>query len=121
VRKDFRELLAERVVVFDGATGTRLYDRGIFLNRCFDELNLSSPDLVEEIRRLMFVFEDITKLSDKDVQAVLKNVESAQWAMALKGASDELKEKILGNMSKRAAQMLEEEMEMGGMGEEEKQ
>ena len=51
MRKNFRELLAERVVVFDGATGTRLYDRGIFLNRCFDELNLSSPDLVEEIHR----------------------------------------------------------------------
>ncbi len=72
------------------------------------------PELVEEIRRLMFVFEDINKLRDKDVQAVLKNVESAQWAMALKGASDELREKILGNMSQRASQMLREEMEYLG-------
>ncbi len=72
------------------------------------------PELVEEIRRLMFVFEDINKLRDKDVQAVLKNVESAQWAMALKGGSDELKEKILSNMSQRAAQMLREEMEYLG-------
>jgi len=47
----FRERVAERVVVFDGATGTRLYDRGVFLNRCFDEMNLSNPGIVEEIHR----------------------------------------------------------------------
>lgn len=79
-----------------------------------ENLAQEDPDLVEEIRRLMFIFEDITKLSDKDVQSVLKNVESAQWAMALKGASEELKEKILGNMSQRAATMLREEMEYLG-------
>ena len=45
---------------------------------------------------------------------MLKNVESSQWAMALKGASDELKDKILGNMSKRAADMLREEMDYLG-------
>jgi flagellar motor switch protein FliG len=79
-----------------------------------ENLAQEDPDLVEEIRRLMFVFEDVTKLSDKDVQSVLKNVESSQWAMALKGASEELKEKILGNMSQRAATMLREEMEYLG-------
>jgi flagellar motor switch protein FliG len=79
-----------------------------------ENLAQEDPDLVEEIRRLMFVFEDITKLMDKDVQTVLKNVESAQWAMALKGASEELKEKILGNMSNRAATLLREEMDYLG-------
>ena len=59
----------------------------------------------------MFVFDDLSKLSDKDIQTVLKNVETAQWAMALKGASDELKQKILGNLSQRAAAMLSEEMD----------
>ena len=49
--KDFRRLLDERVVVFDGAVGTRLYDMGVFLNRCFDELNVSQPNLVEEVHR----------------------------------------------------------------------
>jgi homocysteine S-methyltransferase len=49
--RDFRTLLADRVVVFDGATGTRLYDMGVFLNRCFDELNLSAPSMVEEVHR----------------------------------------------------------------------
>jgi len=79
-----------------------------------ENLAQEDPDLVEEIRRLMFVFEDINKLSDKDVQNVLKNVESAQWAMALKGASEELKEKVLSNMSQRASQILSEEMEYLG-------
>jgi flagellar motor switch protein FliG len=62
----------------------------------------------------MFVFDDITKFSDRDIQSILKNVESSQWAMALKGASEELKQKILGNMSKRAATLLLEEMEYLG-------
>jgi flagellar motor switch protein FliG len=79
-----------------------------------ENLAQEDPDLVEEIRRLMFVFEDIAKLSDRDVQAVLKSVETSQWAMALKGASDELKQKILGNMSQRAAKMLDEEIEFLG-------
>jgi flagellar motor switch protein FliG len=79
-----------------------------------ENLAQEDPDLVEEIRRLMFVFEDIMKIPDKDIQTILKNVESAQWAMALKGASEELKSKILGNMSQRAADMLREEMEYLG-------
>jgi flagellar motor switch protein FliG len=79
-----------------------------------ENLAQEDPDLVEEIRRLMFVFEDIAKLGDREVQALLKNVESAQWAMALKGASEELREKILRNMSKRAADLLREEMEYLG-------
>ncbi len=79
-----------------------------------EALESEDPDLVEQIRRLMFVFEDITKFADKDIQAILKNVESAQWALALKGASDELKHKILNNMSKRASTLLIEEMEYLG-------
>lgn len=79
-----------------------------------DNLAQDDPELVEEIRRLMFVFEDVSRLTDKDIQSILKNVETSQWAMALKGVSDELKQKILGNMSQRAAQMLSEEMEFLG-------
>ncbi len=79
-----------------------------------ENLAHEDPELVDEIRRLMFVFEDIAKLSAKDIQMILKNVETSQWAMALKGASEELREKILGNMSQRAAQMLSEEMEYLG-------
>src|SRR5687768_12231189 len=79
-----------------------------------ESLAQDDPQLVEEIRRLMFVFDDLCKLSDKDIQVVLKNVETAQWAMALKGASAELKQKIMGNMSQRAAAMLAEEMDFLG-------
>ncbi len=79
-----------------------------------DGLSKDRPELVDEIRRLMFVFEDVIKLNDKDIQMLLKNVETNQWALALKGASPPLQEKILGNMSQRAADMLREEMEFLG-------
>ena len=98
------ENVAEILNVIDRATERSL----------LENLAQEDPDLVEEIRRLMFVFEDITKFSDRDIQTVLKNVEGSQWAMALKGASEELKEKILANMSKRAATLLQEEMEYLG-------
>jgi len=98
------ENVAEILNVIDRATERSL----------LENLAQEDPDLVEEIRRLMFVFEDITKFSDRDIQTVLKNVEASQWAMALKGASEELKEKILTNMSKRASTLLQEEMEYLG-------
>ncbi len=79
-----------------------------------ENLGQDDPELVEEIRRLMFVFDDIVKFSDRDIQTVLKNVENSQWAMALKGAPGELRDKILRNMSKRAAALLQEEMEFLG-------
>src|SRR5690349_13593042 len=50
-RADFVDRLGERVVVFDGAMGTRLYELGVFLNRCFDELNVSNAGLVETVHR----------------------------------------------------------------------
>jgi homocysteine S-methyltransferase len=49
--QEFRELLASRALIGDGAMGTMLYSRGVFINRCFDELNLSAPDLVRQIHR----------------------------------------------------------------------
>ena len=79
-----------------------------------DGLAVDDPDLVEEIRHLMFVFDDIAKFGQKEIQTILKSVEASQWALALKGASAELKDKILSNMSQRAAGMLQEEMEYLG-------
>jgi len=96
--------VAEILNVTDRAT-----ERGLLEN-----LAQEDPDLVDEIRRLMFVFEDINKFGDKDIQTVLKNVESSQWALALKGASEELKEKVFGNMSQRASDLLREEMDYLG-------
>jgi homocysteine S-methyltransferase len=51
MKRDFLAILAEQVVVFDGAMGTRLYELGVFLNRCFDELNVSNGALVESVHR----------------------------------------------------------------------
>ncbi len=98
------EAVAEILNVTDRATERAL----------LESLAQEDAELVEEIRRLMFVFDDINKFAAKDVQAILKNVESAQWAMALKGASETLKQKILSNMSQRAADLLREEMEYLG-------
>jgi flagellar motor switch protein FliG len=98
------EAVAEMLNVSDRATERTL----------MESLREEDAELVEEIRRLMFVFEDIGRFSDKDIQTVLKNVETSQWAMALKGASDSLKEKILRNMSERAAETLREEMDYLG-------
>ncbi|MHC4709332.1 MAG: FliG C-terminal domain-containing protein, partial [Planctomycetota bacterium] len=72
------------------------------------------PDLVESIRRLMFVFEDILKVNDKGIQAVLKEVDNEELCLALKTASEELKEKIFSNMSARAATLIREDMEYMG-------
>jgi len=72
------------------------------------------PDLVEEIRRRMFVFEDINNVNDKGIQAVLKEVENDELCLALKTASEGLKNKILANMSSRAAESIREDMEFMG-------
>jgi flagellar motor switch protein FliG len=98
------EAVAEMLNVSDRTT-----ERAIM-----ESLSKDDAELVDEIRRLMFVFEDIGRFADKDIQTVLKNVETSQWALALKGASDTLKEKILRNMSERAAETLREEMEYLG-------
>jgi flagellar motor switch protein FliG len=79
-----------------------------------ENLEQESPELVEQIRRLMFVFDDLMKLDDKSIQVLLKEVENSQWALALKGASEELKTKIMGNLSQRASAMLAEEMQYLG-------
>ena len=72
------------------------------------------PDLVEEIRRRMFVFEDILNVNDKGIQAVLKEVENDELCLALKTATEPLKNKILANMSSRAAESIREDMEFMG-------
>jgi flagellar motor switch protein FliG len=77
-------------------------------------LEAEDPDLVEQIRRLMFVFEDIMLVNDKGIQAVLKEVDNDELALALKTASEELKAKIFGNMSERAAQLIKEDMQFMG-------
>ncbi|HED54937.1 MAG TPA: flagellar motor switch protein FliG [Phycisphaerales bacterium] len=77
-------------------------------------LEVEDPDLVEQIRRLMFVFEDILLVDDRGIQSVLKEVDNEELSLALKTASEELQNKILGNMSERAAALIREDMEFMG-------
>jgi len=79
-----------------------------------EALEQDDPDLVEEIRRLMFVFEDVLLVNDKGIQAVLKEVDNDELSLALKTASEELREKMFANMSERAVALIKEDMEYMG-------
>jgi flagellar motor switch protein FliG len=70
--------------------------------------------LADEIRKLMFVFEDLNEIENQGIQAILKEVSTDELKLALRTASDSLKEKIFGNMSKRAVELLREDMEVMG-------
>ena len=79
-----------------------------------ENLEIEDPELAEEIKRRMFVFEDIVLLDDRSLQLVLREIESKDLGLALKASSNEVGEKIYKNMSKRAAEMLREEIEYMG-------
>jgi flagellar motor switch protein FliG len=85
-------------------------DRGTERN-ILEHLAEANAELAEEVRSRLFVFEDMLKLDDRTIQTVLKEIESKELALALRGVSDEVKERVLANMSQRAAEMLNEEME----------
>ncbi len=74
----------------------------------------SNPELADKIKQLMFTFEDLLKTDDKGIQFLLKEVSSEDLTLALKGASESLKNKVLNNMSERAAKMLREDLEAMG-------
>jgi flagellar motor switch protein FliG len=71
-------------------------------------------DLAEDIRRYLFTFEDLLNVEDRGLMNILKEVNTQELALALKAASDELKNKFFRNMSSRAAEMLQEELEIMG-------
>ena len=98
------EPVAEILNAMDKASETRI----------LSTIEESNPDLAEQIRELMFTFEDLTLIDSKQMQTVLKDVDKADLAMALKTASDAVKELILSSMSTRAAEMLNEDLENMG-------
>lgn len=79
-----------------------------------DGLEMKDQELAEQVRELMFVFEDIVLLDDRSVQRVLREVETKDLALSLKGSNDDVKNKVLKNMSERAAAMLMDDMEYMG-------
>lgn len=76
-----------------------------------DTLAERHQELADEIRNLLFVFEDVVKLDDRGVQLVLKEIDTKDLALALRGMNDEVRDKVLSNMSQRGAEMLQEEIE----------
>jgi flagellar motor switch protein FliG len=79
-----------------------------------DRMDGQDPEVAESVRNLMFVFEDISKLSDREIQTLMREVDQKDLVVALKGASDEMKDKVLGNMSERVRTFITEEMEFQG-------
>jgi flagellar motor switch protein FliG len=79
-----------------------------------EALEDEDPELAEEIKKRMFVFEDIVMLDDRSIQKVMREVDSQELAKALKSVDTEVQDKIFKNMSKRAATMLKEDMEYMG-------
>ncbi|CAN1497495.1 FliG Flagellar motor switch protein [Caulobacteraceae bacterium] len=99
-KRDSHELMAEIFNNFDRATE----------NRFIGALEERNREAAERIRSLMFVFEDLKKLDPGGVQTLLRAVEKSQLALALKGASDELRTLFFSNMSERAAKIMRDDM-----------
>jgi flagellar motor switch protein FliG len=76
-----------------------------------DELAKTEGELAEEVRLLLFTFEDIVKLDDRSIQMVLKEVDQKDLAVALRGVSEDVRHRIFSNMSERGAELLREEIE----------
>ncbi len=79
-----------------------------------ESLEDNYPELAEEVMKLMFVFENLAQLDDRSLQRVMREVDSKDLSLALRGASDDLKEKVFRNLSTRAAAMIKEEMALSG-------
>jgi flagellar motor switch protein FliG len=82
--------------------------------RVLTKLNDYEPELADSIRQLMFTFEDLGKIDDQSMQALIREVEKDKWVIALRTASPNLKKKIFSNMSERAGALLKEEIESMG-------
>ena len=79
-----------------------------------DQMDAQDPEVAESVRNLMFVFGDIAKLTDREIQTLMREVDQKDLTVALKSASDELKSKVLDNMSERVRTFITEEMEFLG-------
>ena len=83
-------------------------------NAILDKIEAGREELAEEIRQSMFIFEDLIQLDDRSIRTLLKEISNDELTLALKTASEELGEKIFGNVSQRAAQMMKEDIEVMG-------
>jgi flagellar motor switch protein FliG len=88
-------------------------DRGMERN-ILSTLDRENPNVSQQVKNLMFLFEDIGRIDDRGVQRLLKEVDTKELALALKAASEDLKELIFRNMSERAVEILKEELDLMG-------
>jgi flagellar motor switch protein FliG len=88
-------------------------DRGIS-KEVLETIETDSPDLAVSIRNLMFVFDDLRQVEDNGLREIIQRADKKGLAVALKGASEDIRTRFFGNMSKRAADMLKEEMDVLG-------
>ena len=79
-----------------------------------ETMEIDEPELADEIRKKMFVFEDVLLLDDRAIQRVLRDVDNNDLAVALKGSNEQVQEAIFKNLSKRLAAMIKEDMEFMG-------
>lgn len=79
-----------------------------------DEMREIDDEVANEVNNLMFIFEDLVLLNDNAIQEILKEIDGKELTMALKGSTDEIQVKVFGNMSKRAAEGIKEDMEYMG-------
>ncbi len=98
------EPISAMLNLLDKATAEQILDN-------FEERD---PDLAEQIRQLMFVFDDLVKIDERGIQELIKNINNDKWKVALRTASEGVKELVFKNMSSRAAEMLKEDMEASG-------
>jgi flagellar motor switch protein FliG len=103
-RRDVHELMADIFNSFDRNTETRFM-------AALEERNYDSA---ERIRQLMFTFEDLERLNDAALQMLLRNLEKEKLALALKGGTEDIRQRFLSNMSERAAKLLREDMDALG-------
>lgn len=83
-------------------------------NAIFEKIESVREDLADEIRQKMFVFSDLVNLDDRSIRTLLKEISNDELILALKTASDDLSAKVFNNVSKRAAEMMKEDMEVMG-------
>jgi flagellar motor switch protein FliG len=122
---DIDRVLQEELLSVEGMEGQRLggveavaeilnnADRALEA-QVLEGVEEQRESLAEEIRRLMFVFEDLMGVDDRGIMSILKEVSTDDLKLALKTASEELQDKVFGNMSSRAVEMLKEDMEIMG-------
>ena len=79
-----------------------------------ESLEVQDTDLAEQIRKRMFIFDDIISLDSRSIQRVIREVENGDWALALKSANEEVQKAVFVNMSKRLAEMIKEDMDYMG-------